>query len=71
MRMIDISTLPFLKGKKALVAGIANDQSIRYGCTKACRAFGADLAMSYRNDKAKSSLSLITAPQRWRSGRRQ
>jgi hypothetical protein len=26
--MIDISTLPLLKGKKALVAGIANDQSI-------------------------------------------
>lgn len=51
--MIDISTLPFLKGKKALVAGIANDQSIGYGCAKAFRAFGADLAMTYRNDKAK------------------
>ena len=40
-----ISTLPFLKGKKALVAGIANDQSIGYGCAKAFRAFGADLAI--------------------------
>jgi enoyl-[acyl-carrier protein] reductase I len=29
--MIDISTLPLLKGKKALVAGIANDQSIAWG----------------------------------------
>jgi len=51
--MIDISSLPFLKGKKALVAGIANDQSIAWGCAKAFRAFGADLAMTYRNEKAK------------------
>ena len=51
--MMDVSTLPLLKGKKALVTGIANDQSIAYGCAKAFRAFGADLAMTYRNDKAK------------------
>jgi enoyl-[acyl-carrier protein] reductase I len=51
--MIDISTLPLLKGKKALVTGIANNQSIAYGCAKAFRAFGADLAMTYRNEKAK------------------
>jgi enoyl-[acyl-carrier protein] reductase I len=51
--MIDVSTLPLLKGKKALVTGIANDQSIAYGCAKAFRTFGADLAMTYRNEKAK------------------
>jgi enoyl-[acyl-carrier protein] reductase I len=51
--MIDISGLPLLKGKKALVTGIANDQSIAYGCAKAFRAFGADLAITYLNDKAK------------------
>ncbi len=55
--MIDISTLPLLKGKKALVTGIANDQSIAYGCAKAFRAFGADLAITYRNEKAKRSSS--------------
>ena len=33
--MIDISALPLLKGKKALVTGIANDQSIAWGCAKA------------------------------------
>ena len=48
--MIDISDLPLLKGKKALVTGIANDQSIAYGCAKAFRAFGADLAITYRSD---------------------
>lgn len=51
--MIDLSSLPLLKGKKALVTGIANDQSIAYGCAKAFRAFGADLAITYLNDKAK------------------
>ena len=51
--MIDISTLPLLKGKKALVTGIANDQSIAWGCARAFRAFGADLAITYLNDKAK------------------
>ena len=51
--MIDLSSLPLLKGKKALVTGIANDQSIAWGCAKAFRAFGADLAITYLNDKAK------------------
>jgi enoyl-[acyl-carrier protein] reductase I len=51
--MIDMSSLSLLKGKKALVTGIANDQSIAYGCAKAFRAFGADLAITYLNDKAK------------------
>ena len=52
-RMIDLSSLPLLKGKKALVTGIANDQSIAWGCAKAFHAFGADLAITYLNDKAK------------------
>src|SRR5512144_1209201 len=51
--MIDLSTLPLLKGKKALVTGIANDQSIAWGCAKAFLTFGADLAITYLNDKAK------------------
>ena len=51
--MIDISTLPLLKGKRALVTGIANDQSIAWGCAKAFRTFGADLAITYLNDKAR------------------
>jgi enoyl-[acyl-carrier protein] reductase I len=51
--MIDVTTLPLLKGKKALITGIANDQSIAYGCAKAFQALGADLAMTFRNEKAK------------------
>jgi enoyl-[acyl-carrier protein] reductase I len=42
-----------LQGKKALVVGIANKDSIAYGCARAFRAFGADLAITYLNDKTK------------------
>jgi enoyl-[acyl-carrier protein] reductase I len=42
-----------LKGRRGLVAGIANEQSIAWGCAKAFRALGADLAVTYLNDKAK------------------
>lgn len=44
---------PVLKDKKALVAGIANEHSIAYGCARAFRELGADLAITYLNDKAK------------------
>jgi enoyl-[acyl-carrier protein] reductase I len=51
--MRNFSELAFLKGKKALVTGIANDQSIAWGCAKAFHAFGADVAVTYMNDKSK------------------
>jgi enoyl-[acyl-carrier protein] reductase I len=51
--VIDPSSLTLLKGKKALVTGIANDQSIAWGCAKAFHAFGAEVAVTYLNDKAR------------------
>lgn len=42
-----------LTGQKALVVGVANDQSIAYGCAKALRAQGADLAVTYLNERAE------------------
>ena len=45
---------PVLSGKKALVIGIANEHSIAYGCAKAFRQCGADLAITYLNEKAKT-----------------
>ena len=42
-----------LDGKKGLVVGIANDQSIAWGCAKAFRALGAEVAVTYVSDKAK------------------
>ncbi|MEM6746341.1 MAG: enoyl-ACP reductase FabI [Pseudomonadota bacterium] len=43
-----------LKDKKALVVGVANDQSIAWGCAKAFHAAGAQLAVTYLNEKAES-----------------
>lgn len=42
-----------LSGKKALIIGVANEASIAYGCAKALRAQGADLAITFQNDKAE------------------
>jgi len=44
---------PVLKGSKALVVGIANEHSIAHGCAKAFRELGADLAVTYLNEKAR------------------
>src|SRR5574337_608875 len=44
---------PVLAGAKALVVGVANDQSIAYGCARALHELGAELAITYLNDKAR------------------
>src|SRR5262245_14876548 len=51
--MIPSVKAKLLEGKKGLIVGIANDQSIAWGCAKAFRALGAELAVTYLNDKAK------------------
>ncbi len=50
--MVDIPSPP-LKGAKALVVGVANEHSIAYGCAKAFHEMGADIALTYLNEKAK------------------
>lgn len=42
-----------LEGKRGLIVGIANENSIAWGCAKAFRALGAEVAVTYVNDKAK------------------
>src|SRR3954454_12931734 len=44
---------PVLSGQKALVVGVANDQSIAYGCAKAFAEVGAELAITWLNDRAR------------------
>ena len=44
---------PILQGHESLIVGIANDQSIAYGCAEAFRASGAELAITWLNDKAR------------------
>ncbi len=51
--MDDEQLRPVLAEKKAIVFGIANEDSIAYGCAKAFRSLGADLAVSWLNEKAR------------------
>jgi enoyl-[acyl-carrier-protein] reductase (NADH) len=44
---------PILAGRLALVVGIANEHSIAYGCAKAFREIGAEVAVTYLNEKAR------------------
>jgi len=68
--MRDESIRPVLQGQKVLVVGIANDQSIAYGCAKAFRTAGAELAITWLNEKARPHVeplarelsAAITAP---------
>lgn len=50
---------PVLAGKKALVVGIANEHSIAYGCARAFREVGAELAVTYLNEKAKPHVETL------------
>lgn len=42
---------------KGLIIGLANDQSLAWGCARALKAAGADLAITYQNDKAQSHVA--------------
>jgi len=61
---------PILTGHRTLVVGIANEHSIAYGCAKAFRTAGAELAVTWLNDKARAYVeplaqelgAAITAP---------
>ena len=43
---------PVLGGMNALIVGVANDRSIAWGCAQAMRLAGAEIAMTYLNDRA-------------------
>jgi enoyl-[acyl-carrier protein] reductase I len=51
--MIPVVKAKLLENKRGLIVGIANENSIAWGCAKAFRAFGAELAVTYLNEKAK------------------
>jgi enoyl-[acyl-carrier protein] reductase I len=42
-----------LEGKRGLIVGIANERSIAWGCARAFRALGAELAVAYVNEKTR------------------
>jgi enoyl-[acyl-carrier protein] reductase I len=52
---------PPLKGVKALITGIANEHSISYGCAQAFRELGADLAITYADEKTRPYVEPLAA----------
>jgi enoyl-[acyl-carrier protein] reductase I len=51
----------FMKGKRGLVMGIANNRSIAWGIAKACRNQGAELALTYQGDAFKKRVEPLAA----------
>jgi len=52
--MTEAAVPPVLAGRKALVVGVANDRSIAWGCARAMHRAGAEIAMTYLNEKARA-----------------
>lgn len=50
-----------LNGQKALVVGIANEQSIAWGCAQALKMQGAELAVTWMNEKAEPFVRPLAA----------
>lgn len=51
----------FLQGKRALIVGVASNRSIAYGIAQAMRREGAELALTYQNEKLQSRVESFAA----------
>lgn len=51
----------FLKGKRALIVGIASQRSIAWGLAEAMHREGAELAFTYQNERLKSRVDEAAA----------
>ena len=56
------NTLFSLAGKNGLILGIANDNSIAFGCARLMRALGAQVVATCLNEKARKFVEPHTAP---------
>jgi enoyl-[acyl-carrier protein] reductase I len=50
----DLKIGEMLKGKRGLIVGVANENSIAFGCAAKLRGFGAELALTYLNEKSRA-----------------
>jgi enoyl-[acyl-carrier protein] reductase I len=50
-----------MQGKKGLIIGVANNRSIAYGIAKACKDQGADIILTYQNDKLKKRVEKVAS----------
>ncbi len=51
----------FLQGKRALIFGVASNRSIAWGIASAMRREGAELALTYQNEKLRSRVEKFAA----------
>lgn len=57
--MPDVSGL--MRGKRGLIMGLANSRSLAWGIAKACRAQGAEIAVTYQGDALKKRVEPLAA----------
>ena len=50
-----------MAGKRGIVFGVANNRSIAWGITKACRDQGAEIALTYQGDAIKKRVEPLAA----------
>jgi len=50
-----------MAGKRGVVFGVANNRSIAWGITKACRDHGAEIALTYHGDAIKKRVEPLAA----------
>lgn len=51
-----------LEGKKGLILGVANKRSIAWGIAKAAAREGAQLALTYQNDRLRPTIEKLSRP---------
>lgn len=52
---------PPLEGGRVLIVGVANEDSIAWGCARAFHELGAEVALTYLNDKAYPHVAPLAA----------
>jgi enoyl-[acyl-carrier protein] reductase I len=50
-----------MRGKRGVVFGVANNRSLAWGIAKACRAQGADVALTYQGDALRKRVEPLAA----------
>ena len=56
-----VETAGLMRGKRGIVLGVANNRSIAWGIAKACRAAGAELALTWQGDALKKRVEPLAA----------
>ena len=50
-----------MQGKRGLIMGVANNRSIAWGIAKACRSYGADIALTYQGEALRKRVEPLAA----------